>query len=204
VTYGASAGRAGRAAVLLTVLAMAAASCGSAAGSAKTAVHGSGDPTISVVGTATTAPPGTTAPAVATTQPPGKTTTAPGSIPVTTAGSTPTTAVKGSPPVVALTDTDNGKSIVVPRGDSISVVLHSTYWSMQPPSNAMVLAQQGAPVVAPQLQGCVPGQGCGTVTTDYLANSAGQAQLWAHRQTCGEALRCMPDQQDWRVTVTVS
>jgi len=121
------------------------------------------------------------------------------------ASSAPTlTTVGGHLAVVELSDADNGRIVSVRRGDSITIVLNSTYWSMLAPTNTAVLEPRGPPVVVPRLQGCVPGQGCGTVTAHYLALSTGQSQLAAHRETCGEAMSCTPDHKDWRATVTIS
>ena len=49
--------------------------------------------------------------------------------------------------------------------------------------------------------GCVPGQGCGTVTTHYVARSLGLIHLRATRTSCGEALRCAPSAGLWTVTI---
>jgi len=54
------------------------------------------------------------------------------------------------------------------------------------------------------MQGCVPGGGCGTVTARYSAISGGTAQVAAHRDSCGEAMRCQGTNGDWRITVVVS
>lgn len=116
---------------------------------------------------------------------------------------TTTTTVAHHPGVIEVSDSDNGRTVRAVRGDAVIVVLHSTYWSMLPASASALLEPLGSPVVAPQLQGCVPGQGCGTVTARYRAVSAGHAELAAHRSTCGEALRCTPGQTSWQVTIAI-
>lgn len=101
---------------------------------------------------------------------------------------------------VVLTEHDNGRFIAVGQGARIEVDLHSTYWTLQPTSGP--LSPDGAPSVQPS-HCTVPGTGCGTVVATYVAESAGTAQLHAHRDSCGEALRCTGNAGDWHVTVTV-
>jgi hypothetical protein len=89
-------------------------------------------------------------------------------------------------------------------GDRLEVVLSSTYWTFAPSSEPTVLAPDGQPVVTPQIRGCVPGQGCGTVTANFTADTKGTAQLAATRTTCGEALPCTPADSHYEVTITVT
>jgi hypothetical protein len=105
---------------------------------------------------------------------------------------------------VQLSEADRGRTVPVRVGDEVTVVLHQTYWSMAPPSPSGPVRQTAATAVAPQLHGCVPGGGCGTVTTSYVAAAPGSVTIAAHRQTCGEAKACAPDQRDWQVVVAVS
>jgi len=116
----------------------------------------------------------------------------------------PTSSTKIAAGVLTLSEAENGGAFKVRLGDSVTVVLHSTYWSMRAPSNPAVLRSKGPPIIAPHPQGCVAGQGCGTLVARYRADAVGQSQLTAHRETCGEAMRCAPDQSVWRATVTVS
>jgi hypothetical protein len=88
------------------------------------------------------------------------------------------------------------------RGQTLNVVLASTYWTFQPASNPAVLSLQGAPVVAPS-RPCVPGGGCGTVTARYSAVTAGQSTVMAMRTSCGEAMGCTPAASRYALTVTV-
>jgi hypothetical protein len=63
------------------------------------------------------------------------------------------------------------------------------------------------PLGAPQTSAspcAVMGGGCGTVTQSYNAGHVGQTTLHAHRDSCGEALRCTAQRGDWSVTVRVS
>jgi hypothetical protein len=136
-------------------------------------------------------------------------TTAPGTTAVTSPGATtrppvPTTSTTPTPPsAIAISEADAGKTFTLRRGDHLTVVLHSTYWSFtSPPSK--VMTPDGPASVAPDLGGCVPGGGCGTVTIGYRADAAGSATLSAHRDSCGEARACTDGQGDWHVTVTVA
>jgi hypothetical protein len=92
--------------------------------------------------------------------------------------------------------------VAVKVGDRIVVTLGSTYWTFNPPSGVAV-TQDGDPTVRPS-PGCVPGAGCGTVTATYHADTSGTATLSAHRDSCGEALRCTPAQADWRIDANVT
>src|SRR5258708_40049 len=130
------------------------------------AACGSGGHTASssLVDAATTAP---TTVASTTTVAPSTTTTAARS--TTTQRATTTAPHASAPSHVDLTDSDDGHTVSVARGGSVTVVLHSTYWQIKAPSNPSVLQEQGSPVVAPTMQGCVPGGGCGTVTAQFKA-----------------------------------
>ena len=108
------------------------------------------------------------------------------------------------PAAVTLSEADNGRTAAVGRGAEVTVVLHTTYWSLSALPSGGAVEGLGSPVVAPAAGGCVPGQGCGTVTGHYRARSSGRSVLVAHRSICGEARACLPDQRDWQVTVTVS
>jgi hypothetical protein len=94
---------------------------------------------------------------------------------------------------VVLDERDNHKVVRIAAGSVVTVVLHSTYWRFGPAPDPGVLAQLSAPTVSPRpahAGGCVPGQGCGTVTVVYRAAGAGTALVRASRVSCGEALRC--------------
>jgi len=108
------------------------------------------------------------------------------------------------PAVVSVSDADNGRTVPLQRGDTLRVVLASTYWTIQGASDASVLSLQATPVVTPQPNGCVPGQGCGTVTATFGAKAAGQAGVVAIRTTCGEAMLCNASNGRWTLTVVVA
>jgi hypothetical protein len=106
---------------------------------------------------------------------------------------------------VQLSEGANQTTVTVARGSTITVVLHSTYWTIDPPGGPVLVAA-GPQTYAPG-QGCgatVPGSGCGAVTLVVRAAAAGTAVITANRTSCGEALRCTPDQSTWRVTVRVT
>ncbi len=108
---------------------------------------------------------------------------------------------------VALNEASNGKVVTVHATDHLTLTLHSTYWTIAPLPKQKVITQVGPTVTAPRLpasaNGCVPGQGCGTVTAHFLATGVGQIRLSASRTSCGEALRCTPRQSHWTVVIRV-
>jgi hypothetical protein len=119
-------------------------------------------------------------------------------------GSTSPTGSSAGSHIVTLKDHANGTSVTIPRGDSVRVILASTYWTFQDTSNAAILRSDGAAQVVPQPSGCVPGEGCGTVTETFTGLSAGTATIVAVRTVCGEALRCTGANGHYQVTVHVS
>jgi len=54
------------------------------------------------------------------------------------------------------------------------------------------------------MSGCVPGQGCGTVSATFAAASVGTAIISATREICGEALVCGGTDRMYEVTIAVS
>jgi len=108
-----------------------------------------------------------------------------------------------TPAALTLTEAQNGATVHVARGQMIVLVLHSTYWKVVGSSDPAVVQPSGGSQVQPS-PGCVPGQGCGTVTTTFVAAADGSAMLTASRTTCGEALRCTEAQARFSVTVAVA
>lgn len=106
-------------------------------------------------------------------------------------------------PVVQVADARDGGTVALHVGQRLRVVLHSTYWEFKPASNATVLHLVAAPVVAPK-GGCVPGQGCGTVTALYVARRTGTVVVKAARTSCGEAMGCTGGAGGYTLTVVVS
>ena len=113
------------------------------------------------------------------------------------------TSATNAPPAHAtvVTDTQNGHVVAARVGDVLQVQLGSTYWRFAPISGH-VLHTQGAPSFDPG-PSCVPGGGCGTITQSFRALRKGTAHITASRTTCGEALRCAPNESRFSVTVVV-
>ena len=106
---------------------------------------------------------------------------------------------------VAVDEAADGTTVALGRGARLTVTLHSTYWQLGPPSDTGVLTVTAAPEPrADPSCGSIPGTGCGSVTAAYLASATGTATLNAHRDSCGEALRCSPAQGNWSIRVHVS
>jgi len=94
----------------------------------------------------------------------------------------------------------NGTTVDAQLGETIVVVLHSTYWNFSSPARVLQpLSTQPSPGHC-----AVVGSGCGTVTVTYNAAQVGTITLRAHRDSCGEAMRCTGPNADWSVTVRVS
>jgi len=114
-------------------------------------------------------------------------------------------ATSGS--TLTIGEANNAHSVVVHTGEHVTLVLHSTYWSVATLASSSSMSQIGSPVIAPRLPsakgGCVAGQGCGTVSVHYVAKTPGIVHLRASRTSCGEALRCTPAQSHWTVTIRV-
>jgi hypothetical protein len=142
-------------------------------------------------------------------------TSSPGASPVidpTTAAGLPSPGVPlHTPPtnaqgVMVITDQDNGHSISLRAGRRLELQLASTYWQVDGSSNSSVLRlTAGTSVsVSPQIRGCVPGEGCGTVTALFDAVAPGTADVSARRTSCGEAMSCTGNLGFYRVTVVVT
>ena len=114
------------------------------------------------------------------------------------------TSARSSSPVVRAGERQNNKTVTLKKGQRLQVVLHSTYWQFHGSSDGAVLTLIGRPRARPRLTGCVPGAGCGTVTSVYLAASAGTADVTASRTSCGEALGCTPAASRYTLHVRVA
>ncbi|MFJ8623015.1 hypothetical protein ACIRD3_09215 [Kitasatospora sp. NPDC093550] len=108
-----------------------------------------------------------------------------------------------SPAAVTVDEHADHTTVRVAVGTTLTLALHSTYWSAATSSAPEVLAPTGAPSTAPS-PSCRPGGGCGTVTAAFTARAAGTARLTATRTSCGEALNCPPEQRGYEVTVEVT
>jgi hypothetical protein len=107
-----------------------------------------------------------------------------------------------SSPPITVTDKDQGATVPAQVGQGITVVLGSTYWTIDAPSDSKVLEANGAPQVAPDFS-CVAGQGCGTVTQHFTAVGPGTATIHASRTSCGEGAGCTGANGSYAVTVQV-
>ena len=105
-------------------------------------------------------------------------------------------------PIAHATERQDGGRITLQRGQRLRVVLHSTYWEFKAVSAPAVLHLMSEPQVNPK-SGCVPGQGCGTVTATYVAKTLGSAVVAAERTSCGEAMGCVGPAGGYTLTVTV-
>ncbi|MFJ9458579.1 hypothetical protein ACIRST_26240 [Kitasatospora sp. NPDC101447] len=108
-----------------------------------------------------------------------------------------------TPAVLAVDEHVGGSTLKAAVGTTLTLALHSTYWSAATSSAPDVVAPTGTPTTAPS-PSCRPGGGCGTVTTTFTARAPGTAHLTATRTSCGEARECPPDQRTYEVTVEVT
>ncbi|NNN01753.1 MAG: hypothetical protein HKL86_07990 [Acidimicrobiaceae bacterium] len=110
-------------------------------------------------------------------------------------------------PTISLDEHNNHHVINVAVGTRLHVTLHSTYWSLVATKLTPVLVQVGRTRVvgvAPNGAGhCVPGQGCGTLSANFVAAHPGTVHLRATRTSCGEALRCSAAQSAWTISIHV-
>jgi len=111
----------------------------------------------------------------------------------------------GGPSVIVVHDDANGTAVSARAGDRIELILSSSYWHVTGSSAPSVLRQDGAPVLLSRPSSCpdIPGLGCNPVRADFTALTDGNALITASRSTCGEALRCQPDQMRFTVKVAV-
>jgi predicted secreted protein len=118
-----------------------------------------------------------------------------------------TTTVATVAHAVTATNTDNGHTITIANGGTLTVRLDSTYWRFGTNTSSAALRSAGQPTVTAMpmtATNCVPGQGCGTVTAIFQAVAPGKAVVTATRTTCGEAMACTPAQAAYQLTVLVN
>lgn len=102
---------------------------------------------------------------------------------------------------------DNGRTLTIGRGTELVVILDSTSWTFTAakPPVALHTDRLNIRTTGPSRgRSCPPGQGCGTVTGIYRAQSPGRAQITASRSSCGEARACLPREATYQLTVVVS
>jgi hypothetical protein len=110
------------------------------------------------------------------------------------------------PKTIVVRDNANGRTIPVQAGDTVELILSSSYWKVAGSSASRVLRQDGATVLLPRPSTCpdIPGLGCTPERTDFLALTGGKAVIQARRTICGEALRCAGRATSFAVTIVVS
>lgn len=110
-----------------------------------------------------------------------------------------------SPHVVVVRDDANGKTVDVPAGATVELILNSSYWKVAGSSTPTVLRQDGGSTVLPRPSNCpqIPGSSCSPLRTDFTALAPGSATVAASRTSCGEAMKCGPNESRFSVTVVV-
>lgn len=120
-------------------------------------------------------------------------------------GSVGAPAASRTPITDQVDERDSGATVDLHVGDVLVVTLHSTYWQLAALGATTALRPQGAPeTVRATTCARIPGSGCGSVTVRYTAVARGSVTLTAHRDSCGEALRCASGQGDWKVVARVT
>jgi hypothetical protein len=119
-------------------------------------------------------------------------------------GTNPGHTPSASPPRAVTLDEHAARSTVhVRTGTAVLVGLHSTYWSTPASSDTAVLVPAGPGGSTPGGT-CVPGGGCGVSAARFTAAHPGTVHVTAHRNSCGEAMPCVPGRRDYEVTVMVT
>ena len=120
--------------------------------------------------------------------------------------STTSTTIVGGPSasqvaVVTVVDADDGKVIMLRKGQRLRVVLQGPTWSFAEPSDHDVLTPQGSPTYTPG-DNCtpLPGTHCGTVTAEFKAMKTGASVVTAQRAPC---FQCADDHPQYRLEVRV-
>ncbi|GAB7185046.1 hypothetical protein ATKI12_4877 [Kitasatospora sp. Ki12] len=121
----------------------------------------------------------------------------------TTASSDQATSSAPGRATVEVDEHADRTTVDVAAGTTVTLTLHSTYWSAPASSAPDVLAPNGTPTTAAS-PSCRPGGGCGTVAASFTARAPGTARLTATRTSCGEALNCPPEQRGYQLTVKVA
>ena len=108
---------------------------------------------------------------------------------------------------IKLGDSDNKKTVTLKVNTGVTIALDSTFWLDAKTTNLKASKPKAIKLIpfgptAPQ--GCQhPGTGCGTSTWVFKATRKGKASFTVSRDSCGEALRCTPDQSTYTVRFIV-
>ncbi|HVA97145.1 MAG TPA: hypothetical protein VND99_05815 [Candidatus Acidoferrales bacterium] len=95
------------------------------------------------------------------------------------------------PQIITATDKNTNQLFKAHVGNIIKIVLHSTYWNFEPVDSS-ILKQVSDPVIAPDKHVRFPGSGLGTISIEYKVVGIGKTDINASRNSCGEAMRCIP------------
>jgi hypothetical protein len=95
--------------------------------------------------------------------------------------------------VIVVRDGANGETVSVGVGDTLKLILASSYWNVAGSSMPRVLRQDGPAVLLARPKSCpdIAGLGCTPVRILFTALTRGMAVIRASRTTCGEALKCV-------------
>jgi hypothetical protein len=106
---------------------------------------------------------------------------------------------------VVVGDHGNGETISLHTGDTVTVILSSSYWKVSGSSAPKVLRQDGSAVLLPRPRTCpdIPGLGCTPLKVLFTAVGPGTAVVKASRSVCGEALRCVGRSTRFTLSVVV-
>ena len=108
---------------------------------------------------------------------------------------------------IKLGDTDNKKTVTLKVNNGVTIALDSTFWLDATSTNLKITkpkAVKAIPFGPAAPEGCQhPGTGCGTSTWVFKATRKGKASFTVTRDSCGEALRCTPDQSTYTVRFIV-
>lgn len=118
---------------------------------------------------------------------------------------TTSTGGHGVDVTVVVRDNANGTTVHANVGQTVELILGSTYWQVSGSSAPNVLRQDGPSIPLARPTSCpnIPGLGCVPVSTSFHALTPGTSSITASRTTCGEAMRCAPNQEHFAVTVVV-
>ena len=108
---------------------------------------------------------------------------------------------------IKLSDSDNKRTVTVKINTAMTISLDSTYWLDAKTTNLKATKAKAVKAIAfgpTAPEGCQhPGTGCGTSTWAFKATRKGKASFTVTRDSCGEAMRCTPDQSTYTVRFIV-
>jgi hypothetical protein len=121
-----------------------------------------------------------------------------------TGGGSASTTKPVVPHVLVATFADNGGTLTVQVNNRIRMVLAGTSWT-QSSSNPSVVVVTGKAKTRPASSGCVPDQGCGSVTVFYRALKTGTAQILGARGSCqGAGSTCKTGEGAFKLNIVVT